>query len=68
VRVTLNGDSRPLAPGTTVTELVASLGGPGDGRGVAVALAGEVVPHGAWESTELSDGDRVEIVVAVQGG
>ncbi|HUZ27939.1 MAG TPA: sulfur carrier protein ThiS [Solirubrobacteraceae bacterium] len=38
------------------------------GRGLAVALDGEVVPRAAWGSTQLDDGARLEIVVAVQGG
>ncbi|MFD8554479.1 MoaD/ThiS family protein, partial [Streptomyces fradiae] len=27
-----------------------------------------VVPRGAWASTVLADGDRVEVLTAVQGG
>jgi sulfur carrier protein len=37
-------------------------------RGVAVAVDGEVVPRGQWTSTELHDGQRVEVLQAVQGG
>ena len=65
LRVRVNGEARELAPGTTVAELMASL--PRE-RGVAVALDGEVVPRAAWTRTELRDGARIEIVVAVQGG
>jgi sulfur carrier protein len=54
--------------GATVAELVAELGVPAGGRGVAVAVDGEVVPRGAWERTALADGAAVEIVTAVQGG
>lgn len=36
--------------------------------GVAAALNDQVVPRGAWATTTLHDGDRVEIVTAVQGG
>jgi len=39
-----------------------------DGRGVAVALNGAVVPRAAWEQTWLSAGDDLEIVRARQGG
>jgi len=35
---------------------------------VAVALDGEVVPRGQWQSTEIRDGQAVEILQAVQGG
>jgi sulfur carrier protein len=66
--VTVNGERRELPSGATVAELVASAPGVPDGRGVAVAVDGEVVPRGAWGATELTDGASVEIVVAVQGG
>jgi sulfur carrier protein len=66
--VSVNGEPRELAAGTTVAELVSSLSGAPDGRGVAVAVDGEVVPHGSWGAFEVRDGARIEIVVAVQGG
>ena len=37
-------------------------------RGVAVAVDGEVVPRSRHAETLLSEGARVEIVTAVQGG
>jgi sulfur carrier protein len=39
-----------------------------EGRGVAVAVEGEVVPRGAWARTSLAEGAHVEVVAAVQGG
>jgi sulfur carrier protein len=33
-----------------------------------VAVDGEVVPRAEWAGTQLTDGARVELVVAVQGG
>ncbi len=66
--ITLNGSEREVAPGDTVATLVESLGGRPDGRGVAVALGGEVVPRSRWSSTELPEGAHVEILIAVQGG
>jgi sulfur carrier protein len=39
-----------------------------DGRGVAVAVDAEVVPRSAWDEVELVDGQRVEILAAIQGG
>jgi sulfur carrier protein len=38
------------------------------GRGVAVALDGEVVPRNEWSSTGLGEGARVEVLAAIQGG
>jgi sulfur carrier protein len=66
--VTVNGSDRELPSGATVSELVAELGGRPDGRGVAVALDTEVVPRSQWPTTVLSAGDRVEVLIAVQGG
>lgn len=66
--VTVNGEPRELDTGATVADLVALLYGAPDGRGVAVAVDGEVVPRVAWKETELAPGARVEVVVAVQGG
>jgi sulfur carrier protein len=66
--VTVNGAERELQTGATVAELVGELGGRPDGRGVAVALATEVVPRSEWPTTVLSAGDRVEVLIAVQGG
>ena len=68
IEIALNGEDRLLDPGTTVEALVQLLTGGSGGRGVAVAIDGEVVPHSAWESTALCDGARVELLVAVQGG
>jgi sulfur carrier protein len=68
VLVTVNGSERALEEGTTVEALVVALGGPADGRGVAVALGGEVVPRSEWPETELFPEARVEVLIAVQGG
>jgi sulfur carrier protein len=66
--VVVNGEARDLAPGTTVQALLDALDVPGGARGVAVAVDAEVVPRGAWETTQLDDGARVEVLRAIQGG
>ena len=68
MRVVLNGERRELAADATVREAVTASGAPREGRGVAVALDGEVVPRGRWDEVELREGQRVEVVQAVQGG
>ena len=68
MRVVLNGEPRELAAGTTVAGVVAAMPGAPEGRGVAVAVDGEVVPRGQWPRTALTEGARLEVVVAVQGG
>jgi sulfur carrier protein len=66
--VLLNGDRRTLPEGATVQDAIEAAGVPGDGRGVAVALDGEVVPRGQWSATTLEDDREVEVLHAVQGG
>lgn len=66
MRVFVNDEPRQVQPGTTIAALVEMLGS--GRRGVAVAVAAEVVPRSAWERVELVDGDRVEVLRAVQGG
>ena len=65
--ITLNGERRELGEAATIETAVRAIGAP-DGRGVAVALDGEVIPRGEWATTEVSDGQQVEILHAVQGG
>ena len=64
----LNGKQADLPAGTNLAEAVAASGAPADSRGIAAAVDGEVVPRDRWQLTELADGQRVEVVQAVQGG
>ena len=65
--VTLNGETLAMPEGASVSDAVRAIAAD-DARGVAVALDGEVVPRGEWDGTELSEGERVEVLRAVQGG
>ena len=65
--ITLNGEPRELGERATVEAAVQATGAP-DARGVAAALDGEVVPRGEWATTEVRDGQQVEVLHAVQGG
>jgi sulfur carrier protein len=68
VRVEVNGEQREVDEGATVADVVLLLGrGPG-ARGIAVAVDAEVVPRTAWAEHELRDGDRIEVLTAIQGG
>jgi sulfur carrier protein len=68
VIVTLNGEQREVADDATVATLVSLLSPASEGRGVAVALSGEVVPRGQWATTMVDEGAQVEVVAAIQGG
>lgn len=66
MKVEVNGHRRELDATTTLGALVD--GEVADRRGVAVAVDGEVAARDTWDERTLSDGARVEIVGAVQGG
>ena len=70
MRVSVNGADRELPDGATVAEVVRiSAGVESNGaRGTAVAVDAEVVPRSEWETTSLRDGQRVELLRAIQGG
>jgi sulfur carrier protein len=68
VIIHVNGEPRELRAGTTVSGVVAGLGADRPARGTAVAVDAEIVPRGEWDSRELHDGERVEVVTAIQGG
>ena len=66
VSVSVNGEPREVAHGLTLDRLVA--GFTTAPSGVAAALNETVVPRGQWPATALRNGDRVEVLTAVQGG
>ncbi len=65
--IRINGEGAPLAA-ATLAELLVQSGVDADGKGVAVALNGQVVRRASWAETKLSPGDDVEIVRVRQGG
>ena len=68
MRIELNGESRELPAGATLADAVRESGAEREGRGVAVALDGEVVPRTDWDATLLVEGHSVEVLAAIQGG
>jgi sulfur carrier protein len=66
VQITVNGQAQQLAGSTSVRELVRAVSD--RETGIAVAVNNEVVPRSGWDSTAVTDGDRVDVVTAVQGG
>ena len=68
MKVELNGEPVALPEGAAVSEAVAASGADGDQRGIAVAIDGEVVPRSEWGRTRLREGQRIEVLAAIQGG
>ena len=67
MKVTVNGEQRELPEAATVDDAVVDYAGEQAQR-MAVAVNGEVVPRNRWEAHRLDDGDRLEVVAAIQGG
>ena len=66
VNVLVNGSFEQLETGATVADVVERWAR--SPVGVAVAVNEAVVTRAEWPGTRLADGDRVEILTAVQGG
>ncbi len=66
MRIEINGESREVEQGTTLSELVNQLAlVPAR---LAIERNREVVRRADWARTTLSEGDRIEIVHFVGGG
>ena len=65
MRILVNDEEVEIGEQTTVQALVDDLGYPP--KGIAVAVDWTVLPRSDWH-TVLSEGARVEVVTAVQGG
>ena len=68
MKIELNGEVREVSDSVSIAEVVELAGAAGDMRGVAVAVAGEVVPRSKWDETRLADGASIDVVAAIQGG
>jgi thiamine biosynthesis protein ThiS len=66
LKLQINGEPRDFPDGLTLAALVEQLGMKPDR--VAVELNLEIVPRANWQSTQLKDGDKLEIVHFVGGG
>ena len=66
VRILVNGAPREFDRAPTVAQFLDQL--ELAGRRLAIERNGEIVPRSRFKDTQLADGDRLEIVVAVGGG
>jgi thiazole synthase len=67
MRVDLNGEPTALPDGATVAAAIEASGAAAQ-RGLAVAVDGEVVPRSEWDATRLHEGQKIEVLAAIQGG
>jgi sulfur carrier protein len=68
MKLIVNGKEREMTGADDVVTLLRELGIAPDRTGTAVARNDEVVPRARWSETRLAEGDRIEIITAVQGG
>ena len=66
MKIILNGKERGIEKGTTVAQLLETMGL--KDRPVAVEVNKRIVRKQEHAQFELKDGDRVEVVTFVQGG
>jgi sulfur carrier protein len=66
MEIVINGKPHRAAASLSLAQAVALL--TDAGTGVAAAVNGDVIRRAAWDATQLSDGDQVEVLTAVQGG
>lgn len=64
----VNGQPTDVDAPATIREVLIGLHIDPDAPGIAVAVDAEVATRGAWPTHEVTDGARVEIVTATQGG
>ncbi|MDP3843458.1 MAG: sulfur carrier protein ThiS [Oxalobacteraceae bacterium] len=65
MHIELNGAPHPITDNQNVQDLIVSFGL--QGKGLAVAVNRQVVPHHLWQQRILQENDRVEIVQAIGG-
>lgn len=68
MNVLVNGRTVDLDEGATVADLVERVAPQRSGRGLAVAINGEVVARAKWNDASLSPDDQVEVLTAIGGG
>ena len=66
MKLIINGEEREFPSLSSLSDLLAQLGMKPDR--VAVELNRDLVPRTRWDSTPLSEGDKLEIVHFVGGG
>ncbi|MGC2165649.1 MAG: sulfur carrier protein ThiS [Gallionella sp.] len=66
ITVSINGAEMQLIPPVNVATLIDILGL--TGKRIALERNGDIIPRSTFNSQQLADGDKLEVVVAVGGG
>jgi sulfur carrier protein len=67
MHVTLNGQSAEVVA-SDVAALLEERGIDAGASGVAVAVNGRVIARARWSEQAIAEGDRIEVITAMQGG
>jgi sulfur carrier protein len=66
--INFNGKEMIFESSLSISELLKKIDVDGQRNGIALCLNLEVLPKNEWEDTQLSDQDRIDLVVAAPGG
>jgi len=68
IDIEINGEPRRVPGNLNILQLLKTLNIDPKGSGIAVAVGEGVITRAQWEKTPVSEGKKVEIIQAVQGG
>lgn len=68
IGVLLNGEGCRVAPAGTVATLLEAQGIDPERPGIAVAVNDQLVRRSDWRRRIIEEGDRIEVITALQGG
>ena len=68
MQLTVNGEVQDVQDSLTVSDLFVTIDLDPKQKGIAVAINAEVIVQSSWKERCLNNGDRIDIIHAVQGG
>lgn len=68
MQLAVNGQIRSVVDASTLVDLLTAMDLCPAQKGIAIAINAEVIARARWATTRLCNGDRVDIIHAVQGG
>ena len=68
MQLTVNGQEQSVDGASTLLDLLIEMNFNAEQKGIAVAVNAEVIARAMWADMRLCNGDRVDIIHAVQGG
>jgi len=68
MELVINGKREQTEDARTLVQVLVRLAVEMDQGGIAVAVNDKVIPKSQWSEHPMNDGDRIEVIHAVQGG